>query len=138
MAAASRANLTFQRRRFAGDGLANVGSINSTGHDLGKVTVKGDLGQTTLATRRPRRRGFDSSVRSLGRLGTDTQGASGDLESHIISSARLEVAGDVKDAFVRVTGGADGKIGAIKICCSLLGGSLRDSGEIFSSRDIGV
>src|SRR5207248_7571559 len=40
------ASLTFSVVKVpGGDGLANVGYINATGHDLGTVTVKGDLGQ---------------------------------------------------------------------------------------------
>ena len=52
------ANVTFTVVKVAsGDGLANVGYINSTEHDLGKVTVKGDLGQIDAGTRQPQRRG---------------------------------------------------------------------------------
>src|SRR6516162_5605077 len=40
------ANLTVSVvKARGGDGLANIGYINSTGHDLGNVMVPGDLGQ---------------------------------------------------------------------------------------------
>src|SRR6266436_5712377 len=40
------ANVTFTvKKAAAGNGLANVGYLDSTGHDLGTVTIKGDLGQ---------------------------------------------------------------------------------------------
>ncbi len=134
------ANLTFTVARVpGGDGLANVGYINSTGHDLGKVTVKGDLGQidagdaTTLNDP-----GLVSlKVRSLGRLGTDTQ-AAGSFQSDINGAlGALLVSGDVKGALVEVTGASDGEIGTIVIGGSLIGGTATDSGKIHTSGDIG-
>jgi hypothetical protein len=42
------ADITFSVKKSAGgDGFADVGAINSKGHDLGKVTIKGDIGQIT-------------------------------------------------------------------------------------------
>lgn len=41
-------DITFLVKKSAGgDGFADVGAINSKGHDLGKVTIKGDIGQIT-------------------------------------------------------------------------------------------
>jgi hypothetical protein len=136
----ANANITFGVAKVAGgDGLANVGYINSTGHDLGKVTVKGDLGQIDAGDATTATPGLKSlSVRSLGRLGLDTQGG-GSLESDINGAlGSLVVAGDVKDAFVNVTGGADGKIGSITIGGSLIGGSTTESGKILSEGDMGA
>jgi hypothetical protein len=139
------ADLTFSIVKVpGGDGLANVGYINSTDHDLGRVRVKGDLGQidagdaqTTLT---PGLRAL--FVRSLGRFGTDTQVSGGNLESNIQGKlGTLVVARDVKDAFVNVAGGGngvDGKIGAITIGGSLIGGSSDNSGRISSSGNIGM
>src|SRR3954471_11673393 len=135
------ANLAFSVAKVpGGDGLANVGYINSTGNNLGTVTVKGDLGRikagddTETITA-----GLKSlSVRSIGRLGTDTQAGGGDLTSDILGKlGALAVTGDVKDAFIRVTGGPYHKIGAISIGGSLIGGSNLASGEILCTGDIG-
>ncbi len=128
------------------DRLANVGYINSTGHDLGNVTVRGDLGQIDagdgIATT-----GLNIlNVRSLGRLGTATQnsGASPNLESNIIGKLALLVVGtptgggDVKDAFVQVTGGPNGKIGGVLIYGSVIGGSAMNSGKITCNGDMGM
>jgi hypothetical protein len=135
------ANLTFSvAKAFGGDGLANVGYINSTGHDLGIVRIKGDLGQIDAGDATFATPGLKALIaRSLGRLGTDTQGGGGSLQSDIAGAlGALVVVGDVKEAFVRVVGGLDGKIGAIIIGGSLIGGSNDDSGEIFSSGDMGA
>jgi hypothetical protein len=121
-----------------GDGLANVGYINSTLHDLGAVAVKGDLGRIDAGDAVTGTPGLKSlTVRSLGRYGTDTQ-AGGDLQSDITGAlGALVVAGDVKEAFVTVTGGADGKLGAVSIGGSVIGGSNFNTGIISSSGDMG-
>lgn len=137
-----KASLTFSVVRVAGgDGLANVGYINSTGHDLGAVTVKGDLGQLDAGDAATLNDpGVTAlNVRSLGRLGLDTQGGGGSLESDIHGAlGALTVAGDVKEAYVVLTGGADGKLGAVTIGGSLIGGAVDDQGRIFSSGDMGM
>jgi hypothetical protein len=134
------ANLSFGVTKVpGGDGLANVGYVNSTGHDLGKVAVKGDLGRIDAGDAVTATPGLKSlSVRSLGRLGTDTQAAGGSLESDINGAlGSLAVAADVNGAFVQVTGGADGKIGAVTIGGSLIGGSVGNSGQIIGYGDMG-
>ncbi len=136
------ANITFTVTKVAGgNGLAHVGYINSTDHDLGKVTVRGDLGRIdagdAVTLNDP---GVVAlNVRSLGRLGTDTQALGGSLQSDINGAlGSLTIAGDLKDAFVNVTGGADGKIGPVTIGGSLIGGSAPDSGRISSTGEIGA
>ncbi len=58
-----------------GNGLANVGHIDSTGHNLGNVTVVGDLGQIDAGSGIGLPPAINSlKVHSLGRLGTDTLG----------------------------------------------------------------
>lgn len=117
--------------------LVNVGYINSTGHYLGNVTVRGDLGQIDAGDGTIGLNALD--VRSLGRLGTDTQAAGGSLQSDILGKlGSLNVAADVKDAFVSVTGGLAGTIGSIIIGGSLIGGSATNSGKISSSGDMGA
>ncbi len=118
-----------------GNGLANVGYINSTGHDLGNVTVKGDLGQIDAGSFSGTLPAVNAlTVNSLGRLGTDTQ-VGGDLQSDIHGKlGKLTVTTDVAGAFVNVTG----VIGPVIIHGSLLGGTTVNSGKIFSSDDMGA
>ena len=79
------ANITFSVAKVAGgDGLANVGYINSTGHDLGTVSVAGDLGQIDAGDGTPAAPAVKSlTVRTMGQFGTDTQVAGGSLESDL-------------------------------------------------------
>src|SRR5262245_60672114 len=84
----AHANLTITatRTNLGGDGLVNVGYLNSLGFDLGAVSIHGDLGRvnvgdTDTSAASP---GLASlSVHSLGRLGTSTQAAGGGLGSNV-------------------------------------------------------
>jgi hypothetical protein len=119
-----------------GDGRANIGFINSSGHDLGTVVVKGDLGRIDVGSGSQTVPAAQSlTVNSLGRVGTDTQAVGGTLENVFIGDlGALVVAGDVKDAFVF----DDGSIGAITIGGSLIGGTADHNGEVISTSDIGL
>jgi hypothetical protein len=135
-----RAGLTVTAARGpAGDGKVNVGFINSTNHDLGAVTVAGDLGRIAAGDADTTTTGLKSlGVRSLGRYGVDTQAAGGSLESDINGPlGKLAVTGDVAGAFVNVTGGAAGTIGAVAVGGSLVGGSANSTGAIQSSGAMG-
>jgi hypothetical protein len=134
------ASLTISAAKVVGgDGLANVGYINSTGRDLGTVTVKGDLGRIVVGTDNaivPAVKAL--AVNSMGQLGTDTQASGGSLESDINGTlGTLSVKHDVAGALVNVTG-TNGSIGAITIGGSLIGGSTNNSGEILSLVDMGM
>src|SRR5262249_8460616 len=80
-----RVNLTISAVRApAGDGLVNVGYINSTSHDLANVTVPGDLGRIAAGDGDAVAPALKAlTVRSIGRFGTDTQSAGGNLKSNI-------------------------------------------------------
>ncbi|MGB8167046.1 MAG: hypothetical protein WCF18_06110, partial [Chthoniobacteraceae bacterium] len=135
------ANLTLTVKKSAtGDGLANVGHIESTGHDLGAVTIPGDLGQIDAGDSDPAKPAIKSlTVRSMGRFGTATQGAAPSLQSEIVGAlGALTVKGDVVGAFVNVNDGADGTIGAVSIAGSLIGGGTTDSGQVHSSGKMGA
>jgi hypothetical protein len=135
------ANLTITVKKApGGDGLANVGHIESTGHDLGKVTIPGDLGQIDAGNGDPAVPAVKSlSVRSMGRLGTATQGPGGSLQSDIVGAlGTLTVKGDLVEAFIFVNDGTDGTIGSVTIGGSLIGGAAADSGEIRSSGKMGA
>ena len=137
-----KASLTFSVAKVAGgDGLANVGYLNSTGHDLGAVTVKGDLGQIDAGANTVGTAALTSlSIRSMGRLDIATQSAgSPSLQSDIFGPlGALKVAGDIQTASLVVTGGANGTVGSVTIGGSLIGGAADSSGRIFSTGDMGA
>jgi hypothetical protein len=124
-------------RGTGGDGLANVGAITGGANDFGNVRIQGDLGQIDAGSGSAGVPGVKSlAVRSMGRLGLDTQGGGGDLQSDIQGGlGALKVTGDVKDAFIRVAGGTG--IGSVTVGGSLIGGTGQNSGSIFSGGNMG-
>lgn len=114
------------KRGTGGDGVVNIGRIVATGLDLGAVSVKGDLGKIVAGNAGSPLPAIKSlSVRSMGILGTDTQGG-GNLTSTITGDVgALTVAGDVLGARLEV----NGKIGTVKI-----GGDLRGTAVAFGGR----
>ena len=137
-----KASLTFSVAKVAGgDGLVNVGYINSTAHDLGAVTVNGDLGQIDAGDATFATPGLKSlTVRSMGRLGTDTQAAgSPSLLSVIVGPfGALKVAGDLKEESIVVQGGLNGTLSSVTIGGSLIGGAADFSGRVFTQGDMGM
>lgn len=98
--------MTVQRQAY-GDGLADVGAIRATNLDVGAVSVPGDLGQIDAGLTNPLGSsgpgiGLDSlKVRSMGRLGIQTQAVGGSLVSEIDGSiGTLTVTGDLKDVTI--------------------------------------
>jgi hypothetical protein len=141
IAAAAGANLSITAvKRGEGDGLVNVGAINATGIDLGKVSLRGDLGQIDAGDVNIETAGLVSlTVRSLGRYGLATQGGVGNLQSDINGSlGTLKVDGDVQEARVVVGGGSSVKITSVSIKGSLVGGLSDNSGSIRSAGDMGL
>ena len=135
------------KRATTGDGLANIGYLNSTGHDLGAVSILGDLGQidagdSNTAVTSPAIKSL--KVNSLGHRGIDTQGGSASLESDLIGGlGSLTVTNDFDGSFLKITGAmagiddAAGSIGPVKIGGSLIGRAANDSGEIKTSGKMG-
>ena len=73
----------------AGDRLAHVGYINATGIDLGKVQVKGDLGQIDAGDDLTPNPGLlNLSAQSIGRSGLFTQLPGGSLQSDIVGAVK--------------------------------------------------
>jgi hypothetical protein len=135
------ASFTFTvTKRPLGDGLANVGRIRSP-YDLGAVIVKGDLGAIEAGDANKNTPAIKLlSVRSMGRDGLATQYAplGPDLVSEIQGPlCALRVAGDIKETFIHVIGGAAGTVGSVTVGGSLVGGSGDFSGCIFSDGDMG-
>ncbi|HVT81275.1 MAG TPA: hypothetical protein VHM90_11525, partial [Phycisphaerae bacterium] len=138
------ASVTVSVKRVAGgDGLANVGFIDATGVDLGAVSVAGDLGRISAGDGHSSTNAMTSlTVRSMGRLGTDTQAADDGLTSVIKGNlGSLTVKTDIKDAFINVQTAGDGvkaNLGAVTIGGSVIGGTGGDSGLIFADGNIGT
>lgn len=118
-----------------GDGFANIGRIDATGLNLGKVKIAGDLGQIIAGSGDAKKPAIASlTVQSLGALGANAQSGAASLESQISGKlGTLLVKGDIADATVRVTGG----IKAINVSGNLLGGGADFSGAIVATDDIG-
>ena len=141
-------NLTVTAKRTAagGDGLANVGFIDAsatdggTALDLGTITIRGDLGRIEAgdaSTGTPAVKGLN--VQSMGEFGVSTQQAGGLRESNLNGAlGSLKMVGNLRESFLSVGGGLDGKIGSLTIGGSLIGGSASDGGRIFSSGAIGA
>ncbi|HEV7404864.1 MAG TPA: hypothetical protein VGO11_18120 [Chthoniobacteraceae bacterium] len=136
------ANLTITVvKKPAGDGLANVGSINSTGHFLGTVTVPGDLGQIDADGNSPDGLAIKSlTVHSMGLYGVATQAAGGSLQSDMTRGVgSINVATDVKEAKINIDfGGAVMQpVKSLIIGGSLIGGDASGSGSILSDAGFG-
>jgi hypothetical protein len=126
-----------------GDGFANVGEIRANGLDLGVVKIAGDLGQINAGDNNEAQvvPGVKAlKVQSLGRLGATTQMAGGDTSSSVKGGVgALVTKGDFHGEFnVLNSTTGDGKIGAITIGGSLLGGAQDYSGGIFAASNIGA
>lgn len=123
-------------KKPGGDGLANVGYLNSTSLPLGKVTVPGDLGRIDAGNADSSKNAIQSlSVRSMGLFGTSTQASGSSLISSITGGfGTLNVTTDVKDASISFNPFTTftGTPGAITIGGSLIGGEAEGSGSISS------
>ena len=102
---------------LGGDGFVNVGHIDATGVSLGRVAIRGDLGQIDAA-------GLTSlKVQSLGELGDATQILGGDISSEISGSVGKVV---VKTNLAGSLNLADGlgTLGLLKIGRNLTGAAV--------------
>ena len=118
------ANLTITAKRdtFAGNGFVNVGFIDSTGADLGKVSIKGDLGRINTGQPNSGKLAVKSlTVQSMGALGLATQDAGGSLASEFAGSTGAIV---VKSDLDGVTLAATGSIESVKVRGSMNGGQI--------------
>jgi hypothetical protein len=128
----SGANITFRVTKVAGgDGLAAVGRIDGGLNNFGTVIVKGDLGDIDCASDTSEIPAIKTlNVRSMGFYGLATQAFTGNLESTISGGVgKLIVAGDIREAYVHLIGGAN--LGSVFIGGSLIGGPSGANGAIF-------
>ncbi|HEV7402648.1 MAG TPA: hypothetical protein VGO11_06980 [Chthoniobacteraceae bacterium] len=114
-------SITATPSAIGGDGHVNVGRIDATGVDLGKVIIDGDLGALSAGEATVTTPGLDLlQVNSLGIFGLSTQAGGGALSCNVNGTwGTLAVATDVVNMSLVAAGGGVA-FGSIKI-----GGSLR-------------
>lgn len=136
----AKISVTAKRGPDGGDGFVNVGRLDASNIDLGKVTIGGDLGRINVGDGDAAKPAISSlTVHSLGLLGLSTQGVGGSLSSVIEGKVgKLNVKTSINGASLSVTGGADGDIGSIVIGGSMIGGATTLSGAISAQGDIGT
>jgi hypothetical protein len=126
-------SLTVTVKPGGGDRLANIGYIKATGLDLGTVSVPGDLGRIDAGDPDVATPGLQAlAVRTLGRLGVDTQPAASATFTPGVHSqingglGSLTLKQDLAGASVDVTG----SIGPVTIGGSLIGTKPDQSGSL--------
>lgn len=129
------------KRAGGGDGKVNLGHLNSSNTDLGKVTISGDLSRIWIGDGDDEAALKSLTLGSLGVFGGLTQDTGGSVFSVVVGPVgAVKIAGDVKGAqFVAqnaVTLGS-GKIASVTIGGSVIGGSIRTSGVIAASGTLG-
>jgi uncharacterized repeat protein (TIGR01451 family) len=127
-------------KKAGGDGLVHLGLLNAGGSDLGKVTIKGDLGRIFAGDFSSSAAGVASlSTHSVGLFGLVTQGGIGDLSSAINGSlGPLKVTGDFAEAAFKIGGAINGDIESISISGDFIGGAASFAGSIVASGAIGA
>ena len=117
-----------------GDGFANLGSIVALRINLGAVTVDGDLGLVIAGDPSTSRVGLRVlSVQSLGRHGSGSYSTGlTTIVDGMLGSLRVK--SDIDEASIEV----NGKLGAVMIGGSLIGGPSDESGRIHSSGAMGI
>jgi hypothetical protein len=115
--------------------LVDVGAIDASGIDLGKIVIHGDLGQIDAGNDLDSPAGVRSlTVQSLGMRGVDTQLPGGSMQSNIAGALKmLKVTDSIHDADI-FTGG---DIGSVKIKSDVLGSAIRSGGKIGSMKVTG-
>jgi hypothetical protein len=125
--------ITAARSAAGGDGWVNVGFLKardgSTGIDLAKVVIDGDLGQIDVGDGNAAKPALGAlSVYSMGRFGLGTQGAGGSLQSDLAGGvSAVAVANDLIGAQLRITGGA---VGSMKVLGDLSRAALTTDATI--------
>ena len=121
-------NVTIEATANGGDGFVNVGYINATDADLGRVVVDGDLGRIDAGDHLLSTRGLNLlEVKSMGALNVSTQAVGGTLLSTIKgSTGALRVHGDILEAQLEISGSLE----RCDIEGSIIGGANEKSGSI--------
>lgn len=118
----------------------DVGYVNATGNDIGKVQIDGDLGAIDAGNKDKAAAAVASlTVKSMGALGTTT--GAPDLKSDIDGPlGKVAIEGNFQDAAVVVvdtSGKKKANIAAVTIGGSWLGGTTAGAGRITAEGKIG-
>ncbi|MEO8353803.1 MAG: hypothetical protein ABI680_18910, partial [Chthoniobacteraceae bacterium] len=109
------ANLSIKSKRVAGvgDQMVDVGAIDASGIDLGKVNLKGDLGQIDAGSGGDKKPAVKSlKANSIGQHGIETQLPGGSVRSELMGALKkLNLSEGLHGAELHVSG----KIGSITI-----------------------
>jgi hypothetical protein len=122
-----------------GDGFVNIGQINGGTHDLGKVSVDGDLGRIVCGDGEAGSPALKSlTVQSLGRFGTST--GAPDLISTIAGAVpKILIKGDIAGARIIIPNTEDtDNLGSITVAGSILGNDFPNSGFVSVGGNIGT
>ena len=130
------------KRAVGGDGKVNVGFLDATGVDLGKVTISGDLGRIVAGDTVNDLALKSLTVGSLFTFGGRTKDTGVALSSLVLGGmGPLKVAGDVggRGFFVQRAGGATsgGDLASLTVGGSLIGGKINGTGEILVQDRLG-
>jgi hypothetical protein len=134
-------SVTVKATTIVGDGKVDVGWVNATGKDVGTVIISGDLGRVTAGDTTTKTPGLRALI--VGSLGVRDPAATQEPGGNLLSVVNgaigsLTVAGAVHWASVSATGGADGKVGSVKIGGDLAADpSIASTGLILASGAIG-
>lgn len=122
------------------DTRANVGFINASGLQLGKVNVRGDLGRILVGNGAlPTPALKKLRVGSLGVQGRSTQAPGGNLDTVITGAVgKFIVNENVQDAYVKLLSAATSGLDRLSIGVSLIGGNDASSGRFDISGPIGT
>jgi hypothetical protein len=146
------ANISIVKGTLDDTQFVNVGFVNATGLDLGKLTIDGDLGRILAGDENSITAAAKKlTVGSIGVQGLNTQDAGGTLISKFLGRlGSLTVKGDFKEASFTVLGvdpdpdenistpiDARGDIGDIIIGGNLIGGAVAKTGSIYAKGSIG-
>ncbi len=120
--AGANITITAQRGTFNGNGFANIGFLDSTAADLGKVKIKGDLGRINAGLPGSSKPAVKSlTVQSMGALGLATQDVGGTLTSEFAGNVgTISTKSDLDGATLAATG----SIGVVKVRGSVHGGQI--------------
>lgn len=137
-------SITAKRTAAGGDGYVNVGEIDAadfdggTALDLGRVSIKGDLGRILVGDADPATGLKSLTLQSLGEAGIFTQATGGVFPASLNSAitgnlGSVKIAGSVVGAAI----GALNDIGSVTIGGSIFGDATAGSGGIVSLGKIG-
>jgi hypothetical protein len=115
--------------------MVDVGAIEASGIDLGKVSIKGDLGQIDAGSGGEKKPAIKSlKANSIGARGLETQLPGGSMQSDIMGALKkFQLAEGMHDAGLMVSS----KIGSITIKGDVSGSTIRSDNSMGAVKVLG-